>query len=320
MIRAPLLALGWWALACEFPNYVAIDREASSPEAGAGGANGGGAIGGGANGGGAIGDISPGGVDAGGMSASANGGQQQAGDGSAMAGESGQAGAAPADLFQSTDLRGSCNGGIPIGEGSTEPVSKYAYDMTAFGTECGHHCGEDQGRFAYVEATGDFDVAVQVTGMDNLDAPRGSLGNPVKAGLMMRDALGPTARFVAILAVEPVVEFPDCFVFDYRSKPAGALGAGDFEYAWLNRNDAIFSRAFPNIWVRLVRVGNNVSGFASEDGDHWIPPSRSSYLTDFPTRVYLGIVASSAVEGGFNARSVTSFRNLRGFEPPTPAQ
>ncbi len=230
-------------------------------------------------------------------------------------GEAGQGGSPIVDPLLSLDLRGSCHGSIPSGEGQTDTLAVLqAYDLTAYGAEVGHHCGEDQGRFVYLEIAGDFDVAAQVTSMDNSGAPPGTLGNPVKAGLMMREGLEPTARFVAIIAVQPKLDFPDCFVFDNRSKTGGALGTGGFEYAWLNRNDAIFGRTLPNIWVRLIRVGRTLFAFASEDGNNWIPTSRASFATDIGPKVYLGMVASSAEETGNNVRSVTSFRNLRGFD------
>ncbi len=302
MLRVVPVAFGLAVLGCQFPDYRAWRDERSL--GGVGGMSGGG----GADASGAAG----GGADA---SAGETGAAGDVGN----AGNAGAGGAPAVDPLQSIDLRGSCYGGVPTGEGLTDVVSVLdSYDVTAYGAECGHHCGEDQGRFVYTEAMGDFDVAVQLTSMAS-NAPPANLGNPVKAGLMLREALDVNARFIAILAVQPIDNFHDCFLFDYRSKAGGALGVPGFDYAWLNRDHAISKRTFPNIWVRLLRVSNSVSAFASQDGTNWIPTSRASYDVDLPARAYVGIVASSSAEGGYNARSLTSFRNLRGFqaiEPP----
>ncbi len=215
----------------------------------------------------------------------------------------------------SLDLRGTCDGGTPDVPGETSTVEElHSYDVTAYGSQFGHNCGEDQGRFVYLQVEGDFDVAVQISFMDNFGLAQDQPPHPVKAGLMMREALQPSARYIAIWAAQPSDDFPDAFQFDFRSEQGGYLGVSGFEYGYLNQKDAIYARQLPNIWVRLRREGERVFAFASEDGQTWIAPSRPSFDNDLGPTAYLGVAASSAEDGGYAARSVTAFRNLSGFD------
>ncbi len=220
------------------------------------------------------------------------------------------------ETLTSLDLRGTCDGGTPDVPGETLTVEDLqSYDLIAYGSQIGHACGEDQGRFVYLQVEGDFDVAVQIASMDNFGLAQDERAHPVKAGLMMREGLEPAARYIAIWAVQPSTGyFPDAFQFDFRSVQGGYLGVAGFDYGYLNQTDAIFDRQLPNIWVRLRREGPRVFAFASEDGQTWLAPSLASFDNDLGPSVYLGVAASSAEDGGYVARSATSFRNLSGFD------
>ncbi len=246
-------------------------------------------------------------------------GRSASGAGAEGGGAASSVGGSSADLAEtldSVDLRGDCDGGRPDTPGETLTVEDLrSYDLTAYGSQMGHSCGEDQGRFVHLQVEGDFDVSVQIPFMDNFGLLQGEQAHPVKAGLMVREGLEPPARYIAIWAVQPSDDyFPDAFHFDFRSQQGAYLGVNGFDYGFLNQGDEIFQRQLPNIWVRLRREGPRVYGFASEDGQTWIAPSLAWFDHDFGPTLYVGIAASSAANGGYDARSVTRFRNLSGFD------
>ncbi len=294
--------------ACTFPSYMASAGSFSS--------DGGVTTSGGAAGSGA----SSGGIAGGGSMAGTPASAGTSDVGGAGGSEGGASPDSPTETLTSVDLRGNCDGGSPDTPGATSTVEDLrSYDVTAYGSQIGHACGEDQGRFVYLQIEGDFDVAVQITSMDNFGLLQGqSSARPVKAGLMVREGLQPSARYLGIWAAQPTDNFPDAFQFDFRSLPGGHLGVAGFDYAWLNMQDAIFDRQLPNIWVRLRRERERVYAFASEDGQTWIAPSQPWFDNDFGPTVYVGIAASSAEDGGYAARSVTRFRNLSGFDTLAP--
>ncbi len=225
-------------------------------------------------------------------------------------------------LFTSVDFKGECRHGVPELDGETHVVVEGAgYDVVAYGSEMGHHCGQDQGRFLYVELTGDFDVWVQVAAMNNFGALhfKGHT-TPVKSGLMVRQGLAPADPYIAIHAASPDPNYPDAFHFDMRREVGGWLGLeGTFSYGYLNSSQPIFLRQLPNIWVRLQRIGNLFKAYASQDGQSWLPPQgHAEYTADWGSSLYVGLSSASAPEGEFNAKSATEFRNLAGFPAPSP--
>lgn len=223
-------------------------------------------------------------------------------------------------LLQAVDIRGDCRGGVPESRGETRQ-SEGTIEMTAHGTEFGHHCGEDQGHFAYAEMKGDFDVSVQITALSNHGAtrPKGQL-TPAKGGLMVRESNDPAARYVAIWAVsnDDPDHYPDAYHFDARLDPAAWLGSepeGRFVYGYINRkkHGDLFVRNFPNVWVRLKRDGKMFSAFISRDGKTWSPTSTPGFSIDLPPVLQVGVALSSSPEGKTNARSTATFTNLKGF-------
>ena len=251
--------------------------------------------------------------------AGTGGGEAAAASGAVGLGGLGGAFTAPG-RFQSVDLKGQCRQGTPEGAGETVVVEEgAAYDVTAYGSEIGHHCGQDQGRFVYTELAGDFDVRAQITEMNNFGALHFKQhSTPVKSGLMVRQGLQPGDLYIAIHAASPDEHYPDAFHFDMRREPGGWLGIeGTFFYGYLNNGHAIYQRQYPNIWVRLQRVGTTLRGFASQDGQTWVAPQgHAEYTVDWGSTLLVGLSSSSAPEGSFNAKSVTRFRQVSGFPAP----
>jgi len=131
----------------------------------------------------------------------------------------------------------------------------------------------DQFQFSSTAVSGNFDLAVCLAGLGLSDTW-------AKAGLMARESQSPAGRFAATLAT-PAIN--GCF-FEWRD-PAGstAQSAGGFP------------ANYPNTWLRLNRVGNLFSSFASYDGQTW--SLLASQTITLSNQVYLGFVVDSDQSG-----------------------
>lgn len=127
----------------------------------------------------------------------------------------------------------------------------------------------DQFEFSAKLVSGDFDVAVRVANLSQSDTW-------AKAGLMARETLAPGGRFAASFATPSI---NGCF-FEWRD-PANAT----------NQSSGNFPDNYPNTWLRLNRVGNLFSSFASYDGQTWTLLA-SQTITLF-YQVYLGFAVDS---------------------------
>jgi hypothetical protein len=228
--------------------------------------------------------------------------------------------AEPVSELSSIDSRGDCRGGIPEAGGATRQTGG-TIEMTAYGSEFGHHCGQDQGHFAFTRVEGDFDVSVQIASLTNHGARRirGQL-TPAKGGLMVRENNDPAARYVAIWAVsnDDPDHYPDAYHFDVRRQREAWLGSqpeGDFAYGYINRkkHGDRFVRNYPNVWIRLKREGNTFSSFISRDGKSWSATSTPSFSLELPNSLHVGVALSSSPEGRIDARSTAKFQNLTGL-------
>jgi Lamin Tail Domain len=148
----------------------------------------------------------------------------------------------------------------------------------------------DQFQFGYQLWTGDFDLSVQLSGLSLSDVF-------AKAGLMARETLDPASRFAAALATPSMA---GCF-FEWRDRAAAlASTAGRFPVN------------YPNTWLRLQRVGNVLSGFASYDGQSWNALGSASLALS--NQVYVGLAASSHI-----TNQLTAARFLQVVQPVTNA-
>lgn len=231
--------------------------------------------------------------------------------------------------FSSKNHLGNCRGSTPPDSGKHTVVENgKGMDITAYGTEYGHHCGEDQGHFAYYEMSGDFEISMQVTEIDNFGATyHGGKKAPAKITMMARWGLDEGARYIAmnVASNAPGTDYPDAAHFDHRKSEKAWLGTkpeGQFLYGYVNRSaGAIFNRATPDIWLRLKREGNKISGFMGKDGVSWTAPSNHASFTDagMPAKMFVGIALSSAPEGQPTDKSIASVRNIKGFPAYVPS-
>jgi len=141
----------------------------------------------------------------------------------------------------------------------------------------------DDFHYSWQRRTGDFDLRARLTDFDPTDPF-------AKAGLMVRDTLGRGSRFVSALATPGTV---GCF-FMARTREGGAATTSG--YLPVN---------YPNTWLRLRRVGNTFTAFASWDGVQWVQLGASTL--SLPSTVYYGLVATSRSAG---SRAVASFVDL----------
>ncbi len=127
----------------------------------------------------------------------------------------------------------------------------------------------DQFVFSYRPVSGNFDIAVRLAALSLSDTW-------AKAGLMAREALAPGGRFAASLATPSI---NGCF-FEWRD-PAGSS----------SQSAGSFPDNYPNTWLRLNRVGNLFSGFASYDGQTWT--LLASQTIAMSNQLYLGFAVDS---------------------------
>ena len=116
-----------------------------------------------------------------------------------------------------------------------------------------------------------------------------------KAGLMARETLTVNSRFAASFTTPTM----NGSFFEWRDPAGNATStAGNFP------------ANYPNTWLRLNRVGNTFTGFASYDGQVWT--QLGSDTISMPTQIYLGFCVSSRSATNVAAaqfRDITSVTN-----------
>ena len=184
--------------------------------------------------------------------------------------------------YSSADIASTPAGGTIV---NTDGVS---YDVTAYGTDIGSTT-TDGFRFVYKQVTGNFDAVVEVNSLTNTFST-------AKAGLMVRSTL----------------DAGSAMVFD------GATATSSFRWLYRTALNATATFAsvgptvsYPNVWLRLKRVGNVFTGYYSTDGLTW---TQSGTLTlALPTTLYFGMAVTSH---NTTAPATAQFRNLSVLTPP----
>ncbi len=173
--------------------------------------------------------------------------------------------------------------GNPQPAGSAVPVPG-GLNLIAGGADIGGT--SDQFQFNYQTRTGDFDVRVRVASI--------SLANAwSEAGLLAREDLNGGSRFAAAFATPSV---SGSYFQSRATTSAAATMSGSFPVN------------FPNTWLRLQRVGNVFTGYASFDGDAWAP--LGSATITMPSTVYLGFAASSHNTSQTTTAAFRDFSNV----------
>jgi len=174
--------------------------------------------------------------------------------------------------------------------GSTVSVGADGFDITGSGADVWNQ--SDSFRFHYQQISGDFDIRCRVQSVQNVDQWS-------KAGLMVRQSLAADSVHAMTVATPG-----NGFAFQYRGVEGGSsshvAGGGTF---------------YPFSWVRLIRIGQTVSGYKSVDptADEWDLIGSTSLTTTDP--VYVGLCVTAHNN---SALCKAEFRNvdLHAYVPP----
>jgi regulation of enolase protein 1 (concanavalin A-like superfamily) len=155
-------------------------------------------------------------------------------------------------------------------------VQLYNHVYTVKGSGAGFAGNSDNGQFLYKPVTGDNQLVARVSSLS------GATNTTAPAALMIRDSLT-TASKNAVLSVsaDKVVRFQS------------HLNAGDTTSTTVT---------VPGVnlpyWLKLVRVGNVLSGYYSSDGWNW--QLAGSATVTLSANAYIGLAASSKTSGQTN--------------------
>ena len=159
----------------------------------------------------------------------------------------------------------------------------------------------DQFHFVYQQSTGDFDFVVRLESLEKSNLY-------TKAGLMARQNLTPGSRNVMFLA------FPGNdirthnrggYEFQYRLE-TGKQSQSIYPSLTDSVAEAAFPVNFPNVWMRLKRVGTKFSTFTSDDGQNW--KLYTEFEMEMPEKLFLGMAVTAHSKG---ATTFAKFRNLQ---------
>jgi hypothetical protein len=156
----------------------------------------------------------------------------------------------------------------------------------------------DDFRFVYRQVSGDFDMRTRIASFTGI-------GYWAKAGLMVR---ADTSDFAA-----------NGFMVATRSLGwgrymfTGRLSAGFNSYVY---SQGSFERVqYPDVWVRVARVGSLVIPMHSTNGIHWTQVGNVSY-SQLPRSVLVGMAVSNHPDAG-TSKATAQFRDVA-FDVGTP--
>lgn len=144
---------------------------------------------------------------------------------------------------------------------------------------------EDQFHFAYREAEGDFQIAVQIESFTKADLYS-------KAGIMVRESLAAGSPHAFMVA------FPDNNLRNHNN------GGIEFQYrktaggecvAIYPENDSavppVYPVDFPHVWMKLSRSGDRFDAFFSQDGKNW--KHYCSFEINLASKLFAGLGVTS---------------------------
>lgn len=173
--------------------------------------------------------------------------------------------------------------------GSTTAVDG-GFNVVGGGVDLGG--ANDQFHFGYQERSGDFDIQVRLEDLAITDAW-------VQAGLLIRESLASNARFAGVFASSAEL---GCF-FESRSS-AGASSA-------TAAPNGGFPVNYPEMHLRLRRVGSTFTGYAGFDGSNW--QTLGSVSLALPSKILFGMGVASHSP---TAVSMARFRSLKTVSVP----
>ena len=146
----------------------------------------------------------------------------------------------------------------------------------------------DDFTYLFEEKTGDFDMAVQVTEIENAG------GSWARNGLMVRESLEDYSKMLGAFvtppsglsnqgyfALERREDSAGCFWWNNNGTPGSPVKHGVINYD----TDAV--PGLPDLWLRMKRTGNRFTAFRSTNGQDWIEMGVNNL--EFSDTIYFGI-------------------------------
>jgi hypothetical protein len=143
----------------------------------------------------------------------------------------------------------------------------------------------DEFHFAHVPVAGSFELRVRVVSLEMADVY-------TKAGLMLRSSLEAGAEHAFLLAFgdnQPRNRNNGGLEFQYRETPDGPC-TGIYPPQPLPPQPD-FPVRFPEVWLKLVRQGDTITGQASQDGERW--RTFCVHQQRLPHAAFLGLAVTS---------------------------
>ena len=161
----------------------------------------------------------------------------------------------------------------------------------------------DGSQFAWQPLNGDVELVARVTAMDN----PGGVGH-AKASLCIRESLEPGSRNVT-LCITPV----DGTQFTYRNQTGGTTSRlfCDAETS----KASVPKGQFP-CWLKIVRRGQEFSGFESVDGEKW--QLSGQIKLDLAADAVVGLTASSHKKDILTTATFDQVKLGKPTAPPRP--
>jgi regulation of enolase protein 1 (concanavalin A-like superfamily) len=185
----------------------------------------------------------------------------------------------------------------PVERGATWARNAVDFDVIAGGSD--YWGGPDGFHFAYETRTGDFDIKVQVASMERRD-------NWTHASLMVRETLGNFSRYINAVT-DPSAAQSGANVWEMNYRPTANAGSAN-----VPNYTAVGPLNYPNVWVRLQRVGNDFTGYRSTDGVTWT--KMATVNQTYPATVYVGM-ATTAHNNGAGQATFVQYRNYGNYKP-----
>jgi regulation of enolase protein 1 (concanavalin A-like superfamily) len=162
---------------------------------------------------------------------------------------------------------------LDIGTGrpgsTTELGSNNAFTIRASGSDIWNQ--NDEGHFVYQALRGDGTLTARITNLTRTDGW-------AKAGVMFRESLADNSKFAHMLLSS------DNGLSFQRRITTGASAI----------HTAGPSGTYPQ-WVRLVRAGNTIAGYASTDGQTWTLVGQGT--VEMGVDIFVGLAATSHNDG-----------------------
>ncbi|MFT3787331.1 MAG: alginate lyase family protein [Tepidisphaeraceae bacterium] len=204
----------------------------------------------------------------------------------------------PGTASVSTGLTSANIGSAPAGTSTS--YAGGTWTIVGGGTETWTH-GADGLRYVYKQVTGNATITARVTGVQLTAAT-------AKAGVMLRDSLSPTAGSRAWVAVtaNQKVEY-------YNHGWTEMYGGSNWE-------KDTYSLPSASYWVKVERLGTQVTTYTSVDGTSWATHSVGEY-SNLGNTYYLGLYVSALSNTALNTATFTDVRITGGdgLVNPVPA-